>query len=351
MNEAEARLNYPCGDVLPETGSTVTVAPGIKWIRMGLPFALDHINLWLIRDTQDEVEGWTVVDCCVDIPEARAQWQEIFNSQLDGLPILRVFATHMHPDHLGLAHWLCEHWDVRLWISATDYYTALAASSGTLFPDAEALSAFYRSHGVQDASFHQRLNERGSYYSALVPKIPPQFQRVMDGDVVQIGDYRFGCISGYGHAPEHMALSCPERNLLISGDMVLPRISTNVSVFAGEPEADPLSLFLNSLRRYDALPENTLVLPSHGKPFTGLHERLAQLHDHHQAQLALTNGACREKAVSAAELVPVLFKRALDNQQLSFAVGEALAHLHRSWRAGELTRELDGGGVHRFQAV
>ncbi len=158
MNDAESRLNYPHGGSLPESGRTVTVAPGVKWIRMGLPFALDHINLWLIRDVRAGVEGWTVVDCCVDIPEARAQWEEIFETQLEELPVLRVFATHMHPDHLGLAHWLCDRWSAPLWISASDYYTALAASSGTLFPETDALGAFYRAHGVTDASFHQRLN-------------------------------------------------------------------------------------------------------------------------------------------------------------------------------------------------
>ncbi len=171
----------------------------------------------------------------------------------------------------------------------------------------------------------------------------------MNGDSVQIGDYRFECISGYGHAPEHMALSCPERKLLISGDMVLPRISTNVSVFAGEPESDPLGLFLMSLRRYETLPEDTLVLPSHGKPFTGLHERLAQLHEHHDEKLALTLKACTSEAVSAFQLVSVLFKRRLDSQQLTFALGEALAHLHFLWRAGDLVRVQGSDGIYRFQ--
>lgn len=351
MNTAESQLTYPFGDALPQSGSAMHVAPGIKWIRMGLPFALDHINLWLVRDRQDGMDGWTVVDCCVDLPEARAQWEALFANHLDGLPVLRVFATHMHPDHLGLAHWLCERWDVQLSISATDYYTALAASTGTLFPNADALGAFYRSHGVTDASFHQRLNERGSYYPALVPKIPPVFHRVMDGDVIDIGDYRFVSIAGYGHAPEHMALSCQEHSLLISGDMVLPRISTNISVFAGEPEANPLSLFLASLRRYEILSNDTLVLPSHGKPFRGLHERLMQLHDHHEAQLLMTHTACVDVALCAAELVPILFKRTLDNQQLTFALGEALAHLHYLWRAGGLKRERDDQGVYRFSTV
>ena len=171
----------------------------------------------------------------------------------------------------------------------------------------------------------------------------------MDGDVVQIGDYRFELIAGYGHATEHMALSCPAHNLLINGDMGLPRISTNVSVFAGDPESDPLRLFLNSLGRYASLPQETPVLPSYGKPVTGLHERLAQLHIHDDAQLAQTQAACFGAAVPAADSVPVLFRRTLDSQQLTFAVGEALAYLHYLWCTGAVTRVLGAENVYRFQ--
>lgn len=354
MNHAESRLHYPLGDSLAAPGAALDVAPGVKWIRMGLPFALDHINLWLLRDTcegpQGPVDGWTIVDCCIDSPAARAQWETVFASALEGLPIVRVIATHMHPDHLGLAHWLCERWNAPLWISATDYYTALAASSGSLFPSTEALSEFYRSHGLSDAEFHARLKDRGSYYAALVPRLPAHFHRMMDGDVVQIGGQGFQCIAGYGHAPEHMALHCAARGVLISGDMVLPRISTNISVFAGEPEADPLRLFLASLKRFDSIADSTLVLPSHGRPFVGLAERLQQLHAHHEEHLALTRTACAEKALSAGELLPRLFPRELDTQQMSFALGEALAHLHLLWHAGAVQRTREPDGVYRFKA-
>lgn len=352
MNDDEARLEYPLGDTLPLTGQALEVAPGVKWIRMGLPFALDHINLWLLRDSrpgpEGEIDGWTVVDCCVDIEAARAQWEQVFETALEGLPILRIIATHMHPDHLGLAHWLCERWEAPLWISATDYYTALAASTETLFPDTPALSAFYRAHGLDNADFHARLKDRGSYYPQLVPKVPMHFHRMLDGDAIRIGGRLFECIAGYGHAPEHMALYCADLALLISGDMVLPRISTNISVFAGEPEANPLKLFLTSLHRFDALTPATLVLPSHGKPFRALHERLRQLHAHHQDQLDLVRQACLASPQSAMDMLPTMFKRPLDTQQLSFALGEALAHLHWLWHAGEVKRQRGEDGVWRF---
>ena len=168
------------------------------------------------------------------------------------------------------------------------------------------------------------------------------------GKRVAIGGHAWRCIAGYGHAPEHMALYCEALNVLISGDMVLPRISTNVSVYEMEPEADALTLFLDSIDRFLPLPDDVLVLPSHGKPFVGLHERLRQLRDHHRDRLAEVMDAAREKPVSAYDVLPVLFKRPLDLHQTTFALGEAVAHLHRLWFAGQLRRERDALGIWRF---
>ena len=355
MNPLERQAHYPLGDTLPALGKTVEVAPGVRWIRMGLPFALDHINLWLLRDRQLDatgtmVEGWTVVDCCIDSASTRAQWEEVFASQLEGLPILRVIATHMHPDHIGLAHWLCARWNVRLWISATDYNVARVAVYDPQGFGGEAGADFYALHGARDEAFLTHVRGRASYFPTLVPALPPRFRRLMDGDTLDIGGRAWRCISGYGHAPEHIALYCAELGTLLSGDMVLPRISTNVSVHASEPEANPLQLFLASLLRYLKLPELTLVLPSHGKPFTGLATRIAQLQQHHQERLADILQAAHNDALSAADVLPLLFGRPLDTHQMTFAMGEALAHLHYLWLSGQLKRSTDPDGVMRFRA-
>lgn len=356
MNPLEHQIHYPLGDALPAEGATLEVAPGVRWVRMGLPFALDHINLWLLRDQQPDaggalVDGWTVVDCCIDSAATRAQWEQVFANCLDGLPILRVIVTHMHPDHIGLAHWLCKRWNVRLWISATDYNVARVAVYDPQGFGGEAGADFYALHGAQDPSFLAHVRGRASYFPTLVPALPTRFHRLMDGDILNIGGRAWRCISGYGHAPEHMALFCAELTTLISGDMVLPRISTNVSVHASEPEANPLQLFLDSLLRYLDLPESTLVLPSHGKPFTGLATRIAQLQDHHRERLEEILQAARDHALSAADTLPILFKRKLDTHQMTFAMGEALAHLHYLWMEGKLERFLDQGDVQRFRAA
>lgn len=382
MNPQEAQLNYPLGDTLPASGTALEIAPGVRWVRMALPFALDHINLWLLRDELDGRQGWSVVDCCVTRDEAKAQWEQVFASSLEGLPVLRVIVTHMHPDHIGLAHWLCERWSTpghglgaeppqagasapggqrpaerrsvgapwtcRLWISATDYNAARVASQSTTGFGGEAAASFFASHGLSDPESMEKIRARASYFPTLVPAVPPSFRRLQDGDVVRIGGRDWECISGHGHAPEHISLFSPELKLLISGDMVLPRISTNISVFDIEPESDPLRLFLASIDKFRRLPADTLVLPSHGKPFTGLHERIQQLHDHHRERLADVLQACGRQPSSAADMLPVLFKRKLDLHQTTFAMGEAVAHLHALWHAGRLRREKDAEGVWRF---
>jgi glyoxylase-like metal-dependent hydrolase (beta-lactamase superfamily II) len=354
MNDLERQLHYPLGDALPENGRCLEVAPGVKWVRMTLPFALNHINLWLLRDEMDgptgRVQGWSIVDCCIYKEEAKAQWEAIFAHELDGLPVLRVIVTHMHPDHIGLADWLCQRWNAPLWISATDYQVAKFGCMGPTAFGGEPAAAFFASHGLNSSDTVAQIRSRTQYFPSLVPSVPAHYHRLLDGGTVKIGGRAWDCISGYGHAPEHMALFCAELGVLIGGDMMLPRISTNVSVYEQEPEANALALFLDSIDKFKPLPQDTLVLPSHGKPFTGLHQRIQQLHDHHRDRLAEVLDACTPQACSAADILPVLFKRPLDLHQTTFAMGEAIAHLHKLWFDGVLARKLCEDGVYRFES-
>ncbi len=351
MNPNELELHYPRGDAVPAPGCVIELAPGVRWLRMGLPFALDHINLWLLRDRHEGIEGWTIVDCGISNDATRAAWEQVFAEHLDGLPVLRLIVTHIHPDHIGLAHWLTERWQCRMWTSATDYNAARMASQSTTGFGGERAAAFFASHGLTDPEAMAKVRARSNYYAAMVPSVPESFRRLMDGMTLDVGGHAWRCIVGYGHAPEHIALYAPALNLLISGDMVLPRISTNVSVHDLEPESDPLTLFLSSLKRFDSLPADTLVLPSHGKPFTGLHARTRQLHEHHAERLAEVMAACAERPCHAADLLPVLFKRKLDLHQTTFAMGESVAHLHALWHAGKLVRRADSAGVWRFSVA
>jgi len=350
MNPDESRLEYPFGDELPALGRTLEVAPGVRWLRMPLPFALNHINLWLLRDRDVESgrEGWALIDCGIADDKTRAAWEQVFASELQGLPVLRVIVTHMHPDHIGLAHWLTERFGVRLWISATDFGAARLASQSTTGFGGDSAAAFFASHGLNDPDSVAKVRQRSNYYAGMVPQVPARFRRMMDGNVLRIGAHDWTCHAGYGHAPEHISLYCPEFGILVSGDMVLPRISTNVSVLDLEPEADPLPLYLDSIARMRALPAGTLVLPSHGKPFRGLHERIGQLVAHHDERFDAVLTACAREPQTAASLLPVLFHRRLDLHQTTFAMGEAIAHLNALWYRGQLRRERGADGVYRF---
>lgn len=353
MNKPDTPLEHPLGPHLPAPGTATAVAPGVWWVRMGLPFALDHINLWLLQDVHNGRPGWTVVDCGISDADTRHSWETLFATALGGLPVWRVVVTHMHPDHIGLAQWLCDRWSTpehtcQLWISATDHHAAWMGSSSTTGFGGPEAARFFASHGLQDPATVQQIHDRAGYYSSLVPAVPRSFVRLMDGMDLRIGGDTWTCIAGYGHAPEHMALSCPARGLLISGDMVLPTISTNVSVHEMEPEGNPLALFLASLERYGTLAPDTVVLPSHGRPFQGLHTRLGQLRAHHAERLAEVLTACTARPCHGVDLLPVMFKRPLDLHQTTFALGEVVAHLHHLWFDGWLERSRGTDGVYRF---
>jgi glyoxylase-like metal-dependent hydrolase (beta-lactamase superfamily II) len=326
----------------PAGGTAIEVAAGIQWIRMPLPFALDHINLWLLEDEG----GVTVVDTGVGLGPTRDLWERLFAGTLDDRPVVRVLVTHFHPDHMGNAEWLTRRFGVELWCPQAEWLMAQLGWQGMGGNDAEKRMRYYRQHGVGEAQI-EAFRSRGNHYRQLVPSVAAQFRAVREGDVVAIGGRRWHAFTVLGHAPEHACLYCPDAGVLISGDQVLPKITTNVSVWPDQPRGNPLRLYLDSLGRFRPLPAEVLVLPSHGLPFRGLHLRLDYLRHHHDERLAETVDALAEPR-TAAELVPVLFRRQLDTHQLGFAIGETLAHLHYLEAEGQVARHVDPGGVHRF---
>jgi len=359
-NPHEHELHYPW-PAPPATGTVTTLRPGLHWLRMPLPFALDHINLWLLDDEIDGRRGWTIIDCGIASDATRAAWEQLFDTVCDGRPVLRVIATHFHPDHFGLADWLTQggaraRWNAPLWMTFSEYAFGRMLSETRGSPaSGDRAAAHFARHGLTDPALLEQLRRRGSnHYAQLVPSVPPAFRRLRDGDEIAIGvgsNRRvFRGIVGFGHAPEHLSLHCAADELLVSGDMVLPRISTNVAVHDIEPEGNPLPAYLRSLDHYLQLPAATLVLPSHGLPFTGLHARVGQQHVHHRERLAEVLEACGTPR-SAAEIVPVLFRRQLDAHQMSFAMGESIAHLHALWFDGALERGADADGIYRFVAA
>ncbi|HEX7954581.1 MAG TPA: MBL fold metallo-hydrolase [Burkholderiales bacterium] len=328
----------------PAAGSVREVAPGLYWLRMPLPFALNHINLWLLRDGA----GWTAIDCGIGLDETRAHWERIFSEVVGSAGLTRVLVTHFHPDHFGNAGWLTQRFGAPLWMTETEYLTANAQYHQLPGFGSDATAGLFAEHGL-DAQRLSGIAARGDSYRKIVGEPPRHFVRMLDSDEIAIGGNLWRVIVGYGHAPEHAALYCKTLGVLISGDMLLPKISTNISVWPTKPESDPLKQFLWSIDRFAELPVDTLVLPSHGLPFRGAQHRVQMLHDHHRDRLLEVRDACAQPR-SATDLLPVLFRRELDTHQTFFAMGESIAHLNYLWLQGKLVRTRDADGVYRFRA-
>lgn len=344
-------LTYP-DENPPNPGESIEVAPGVFWIRMPLPFALDHINLWLLKDTKDGVDGWTIVDTGYGSDETHALWERHFVETMQSKPVHRIIVTHYHPDHVGCANWLHEKTGAPLWMTATEFMSAHAAADDAAGFDRDNSAQLFVAHGLARArpDFATAQATRTAAFKKGVSKVPRQFVRIMEHDQIRIGTRTWQIKTVFGHAPEHAVLYSESDEILISGDQVLPRISTNVGVWGNQPEADPLKQFLDSFDKFNAMPETTLVLPSHGRVFKGLHARIAEYKLHHQERLAELSAAITEPK-SAADVLGILFKRPLDNHQLIFAIGEAIAHLNYLWYRGEAKRMRDADGVYLFQRV
>lgn len=328
------------------------IQPGIFWIRLHLPFALDHVNVWLI----DDGEGWTLIDTGVADDRTKAVWRTLSDKFFKDKPLTRLIVTHFHPDHTGLAGWFDKRFpDAEICYSRTDWLKASYLYADQTARFLQAGLSFYRRAGADEARL-LLIAERESTFSARVAPIPKAYSRLRHGDTLFIGGDAWEVIVTPGHAPEMICLWSPARNLFISADHILPSISPNVSVWPDEPDADPLADFEASLTLCkDSLPAGVDVLPSHGMPFQGLHQRIDWLLSHHEERLAAAAAACREPdGATAHEVLAELFPRALDPHQWGFAIGETIAHLNRLMSDGRVERVLPKGDrnmAYRYKAV
>lgn len=326
----------------PPPGEAIEVAPGVLWARFWLPFRLNHVNVYLI----DDGAGWIAIDTGIGIDDTRDAWEKLLAGPLRGRPLTRVLATHYHPDHMGLVGWLTRRFDIPLSMPRTEFLYSLAIQNSAI----AANRPFYEERGLP-AEAIDRLQSQGLGYLRLVTGLPTQNHRLVGGEALALGALACTVHTAGGHAPEQAMLHAPAAGLFFAADQVMLKISPNIAVQAMEPEGDPLGEFLASLaalRR--TIPEDTLVLPGHHLPFTGLHARIAELAAHHESRCALILEACRERPMTATELVPVVFRRDLDPHQLSFAFSEVVAHINYMRGLGELVQERFPDGILRVGA-
>lgn len=329
----------------PDIGSTQPVAHGIHWLRMPLPFSLGHINLWLLEGD----DGWAVVDTGLHTDHSKEVWRETIESLMVDKPIRHVVVTHLHPDHAGCAGWLTDEYGIDLWMTREEYLLCrvLVADTGRAAPD-EGVHFYHAAGFPADALYnYQKMFGMFGKYVALLPEA---YRRLREGDRLDFAGHTWEVLVGRGHSVEHACFFDAERKLFVSGDQLLPTISSNVSVYPTEPNADPLRDWLESLRMLlNRLPEDVLVLPAHGKPFRGAHQRLDALIKEHLDGCDALLELCKEPK-RALDTFPALFKSKITDGNLIMATGEAVAHLNYLIEEGEIDREADQDGVNWYRS-
>jgi glyoxylase-like metal-dependent hydrolase (beta-lactamase superfamily II) len=332
-------VEYPLP--VPSKGQFTDVAPGVRWIRLPMPFRLNHINVWAL----DDGDGWTLVDTGIRSEDTAAVWEQLTaEPPLQG-PLKRIVVTHMHPDHIGMAGWLARKYDAPLWISRLEYMACRVLVSDTNRDAPPDALRFFREAGWGPHAL-DTYRARFGNFGKNIYALPDSYHRIRDRDVIRIGAHDWEVVAGNGHSPEHSCLYCAELKLLISGDQVLPKISSNVSVHPIEPQANPMADWLASLDTLqERVPDDVLVLPAHNDCFHGLHARIHHLRDGQHAAL----GRLRETLRSPRRVIDVfeaLFKRRIeetDATQWSLATGESVACLNYLVQKGEARRELRDG--------
>lgn len=344
MNDAV--LRFPVAEP-PTQGALVDIAPGIQWLRLPLPYRLNHVNLYLIEDDG----GWAVLDTGLGTDACRAAWETVLAGPFAGRRLTRMIVTHFHPDHVGLAGWLHARFGLELWMPRPEYLYSLALQYAPGDLGAEMHRPFYRRHGL-DASVTEIVLSRGHEYLRRTTGVPTTYHRIRHGDSLRIGGRSFRVLTGGGHALEQAMLVCEADRIFLAADQVIARISPNVSVHAMEPDLDALGIYLRSLADLRGeVADDVFVLPGHGLPFLGLHPRIDELTAHHAERCGVIAVACRDRALTVADIVPHVFPRELDAHQTSFAFGEVLAHVNHMLAGGALRLEPGDDATDRYRTL
>ena len=330
----------------PAVGEVITIAPGILWTRFDLPFRLNHVNVFFLRDD----DGWMIVDAGIDNPETRQAWRDLCNGAMKGERFTGLLVTHHHPDHTGLAGWLCDWLQIPMTTSQATFLSTMNFFNSPELLAASVYSRYFRSHGMSPE--HAALvSVQGHEYMRMLSKPPFTYRRLAHGDTLRVGTRKFQVLTGDGHCPEQVMLYAADVNILLAADQVIEKISPNISVMAFEPEGNPLGAFLDSLRQLsDQIPADALVLAGHRLPFVGLHQRCAELIAHHEYRCEQIKKAAQDAPISAAELVPIMFPQDLSPHEMSFAFSEVLAHMNYLAARGQMIWHTDAQGRRRLGA-
>ncbi len=334
-------LRYPLGGHAPAYGEVYPLAPDMGWVRLPVPGNLGHINNWLLDDGDGQ---FAIVDTGLFLPNVVETWKGMLEGPLADRTVSRVIVTHFHPDHVGCAGWLANKHKVKVWMNRTEWLLARLLTAEQLEAPPEEVVERRRFAGYDEARLEKFRKGGWGNFARAVSRLPSSHVRLDDGAHVPIGKRIWQVLTGGGHTPEHACLVDHHNGVIIAGDQILPRITSNVSLMDIEPDADPLGEWLRSIAKFHAaLPPDMLVLPAHGEPFTGVHVRLDKLASGHHMQLDALEEALRKKEMRAVDTFGLLFARAIDDSVSGRATGEAQAHLRHLERTGRAKCEIRDG--------
>ncbi len=341
-------LSYPLGGHFPKAGEVYPLAPDMGWIRMPVPGNLNHINLWLLDDGEKAtgLQDYAIVDTGLFMPDTVAQWKELFAGPLAGRDVSRVFVTHFHPDHSGCAGWLANKFKAKVWMNRTEWMMARMLCLDKRPEPPKEVLVRRKFYGYSEERIEAMRLDGWGFFARAVSDLPTNHIRLDDGAVIDIGKRHWQILTGGGHTPEHACLVDHHNGVIIAGDQILPRITSNVSLMDTEPDADPMGEWLASIAKFKhALDPDMLVLPAHGEPFKGVHARLDILAQGHHDRLDRLEAALREKEMRGVDTFALLFDRPIDDFVYGMATGEAMAHLRHLERTGRAICEVrDGTG-------
>ena len=315
VNKTES---LPVSDCRPEIVAT-KFGDEVTQLKVPLPFRLNHINCYLVQG----IRGLVLIDTGLNTDVSKSVWRDFLESQYLTQPIVAIVLTHLHPDHIGMSHWLQNELDIPVYLAAADIAMVRSLWCADSDSSKKAFSAHWGQFGLPVDMFNQLVERRASY-KGLVHDLPRELSVLDEGIVDTLLGPDWSMVRVPGHSAGHVCLyHSPTRDML-TGDHVLPRITPNISLHV-EGSRNPLHDYIQSLyliREYDC----ARYFPAHGAVGNDLCERALEIIQHHdeKCQKILANTGSAE---TVFEFMPLLFDKVIPAHQWMFAYGETAAHL------------------------
>ena len=331
----------------PETGKLYQITEGVFWFPMPLPMmGPAYVNCYILEDGQDIA----LVDTGANMGDCKEIWENILHENFPKRRISNIYVTHHHPDHIGLAGWLCEKYGTEMICSRTAYLMAKMLSLDVHEKVSPSTELFWRQAGMSPEMLEEKLSSRPFNFGDGVSPLEKGFIRLSENEIITINGVDWTVRMGKGHAPEHATFWSNELKLVLAGDQVLAGISSNLGVYPTEPNADTVGDWILSCEKFlEVARDEHVVLPGHGRPFTGLPKRLVQLIENHRSALKRIKQDLNSSPKTAVELFKAIFKRDINQREYMLALHEAVGHVNHLYKTGMVYRDVRSDGAYIYE--